>query len=319
MYHIDGTEFSGLIRRVFTEEPATTQASGVRQGKFSCQTESLRENSFDILQFKADFQQSVHVSDLADTSHVSLHFQLSGHSDACISGFDQALPMGAGHFNILNCADPVSSFTFPAQRQYEYLCIGLKPSFFSQVLSEAGPAYSKLSEHSEGPQSFPVFKKNRLTNHLQREVLQLIQSPPVADSLHMPYIRSKVKELLILSLGHYHQKGVPEREEFSLQDKERLYSTKGYLFGNYLLPLTLEQISRKFLLNEFKLKSGFKKLFGTTVFGYIQQLRMEHAVMLIRSGGYTVGEVAALVGYSSDAAFIRCFKKYYGCSPGKKK
>lgn len=324
MYQIEGAEFSGLIKREFTEGLMIGQSSELQDNLFSCHAGSLRESSFDILHFHADFQQSVQVNELTDTSHVSLHFQLSGYSDARISGFDQALPMSKGHFNVLNCTNPVSSFTFPAQTGYEYLCIGLRPSFFSQLLTECGPDYEKLVRQSESGQSFSLFAENRITSHLQRDVLKLIQSPPVVDTLRLPYIRSKVKELVLLSLEQYQAQNpsypcIDNSKTWTInpQDTERLHGTKAYLSQNYLLPLSLEQISREFLLNEFKLKNGFKKLFGSTVFGYIQQLRMEHAKVLISSRGYTVGEIAAIVGYSSDTAFIRSFKKHYGSSPGK--
>lgn len=323
MYQIEGAEFSGLIKRAFTEGLMADQSSELRHNLFSCHAGSLRESSFDILHFRADFQQCVQVNKLIDTSHVSLHFQLSGWSDARISGFDRTLPMAKGNFNLLNCTDPVSSFTFPAQKGYAYLCIGLRPSFFGQLLSECGPAYEKLARQSELRQSFSLFAENRMTSQLQRDALRLIQSPPVADTLRLPYIRSKVKELVLLCLEQYpaqnhHNRQNPKTWIISPRDTERLHEARVYLNQNYLLPLTLEQISREFLLNEFKLKSGFKALFSITVFDYIHQLRMEHAKALIQSRGYSVSEIAALVGYSSDTSFIRAFGKYYGHSPGKK-
>ncbi len=57
-------------------------------------------------------------------------------------------------------------------------------------------------------------------------------------------------------------------------------------------------------------------MFGTTVFSYIHKLRMEHAYYLACHADYSIGEIAAITGYQSDAAFIRAFKQAFNCSPG---
>ena len=145
----------------------------------------------------------------------------------------------------------------------------------------------------------------------------MLQNPPVADNLKAVYLRSKVKELIFLSLNTYSSAPGQDHYPITAQDIEKLQEVKSYLSVHYLSALSLEGISRSFLLNEFKLKKGFKAVFGHTVFGYIHQLRIEYAGRLLQDGGMSIGEVAALVGYTSDSSFIRAFKSYYGCSPGK--
>lgn len=46
------------------------------------------------------------------------------------------------------------------------------------------------------------------------------------------------------------------------------------------------------VLNEFKLKQGFKAYYGTTVYGYITRLRMETAKKMILYDRKSIGEVA---------------------------
>lgn len=72
-------------------------------------------------------------------------------------------------------------------------------------------------------------------------------------------------------------------------------------------------------INQTKLKSGFKQLFGTTVFGYLTDIRMEKARLLILSEKKNVGEVADLVGYQHPHHFAAAFKRKFGYSPGKLK
>ncbi|MCX2584317.1 helix-turn-helix transcriptional regulator [Pedobacter sp. MR22-3] len=319
MYELSGEEFKNLINRKFTADMMTADSADSLPNVFSCYSKSLRTSEFDLLKFSGSFQKGTRVNNFQDTTHVSMHFQLSGKSGAFISGIKDDQTMRQGQFNILNCIDPTSSFLFPEQQHYEYICVGLKTSFFNKVLEECGAAYQELLTQSQDMRSFALFKSPYSTNHSQISVLRLLQRPPVADNLKESYIKSKVKELLFLSLSAYSTNTTYNTwQVFNQIDIDKLKAVKDFLSINYLSALTLEGISSKFLLNEFKLKKGFKDLFGLTVFGYIHELRMQHAYTLIISGGLTVGEIAAAIGYTSDSSFIRAFKLFYGQSPGKK-
>src|SRR5690606_12187484 len=68
-------------------------------------------------------------------------------------------------------------------------------------------------------------------------------------------------------------------------------------------PPTLSDLAARVGLSETTLKRAFPRLFGTTVFGYLRQRRMETARRLIESGRVTVLEAAGQVGYSNPSNF----------------
>ena len=57
------------------------------------------------------------------------------------------------------------------------------------------------------------------------------------------------------------------------------------------------------------------KLFGTPIFQYTQNLRLEKALQLLHTGDYSIREVADAVGYSYSKNFTTAFKRRYGVSP----
>ena len=69
-------------------------------------------------------------------------------------------------------------------------------------------------------------------------------------------------------------------------------------------------------LNEFKLKRLFKEVFGTTVFGYVRQRRMERAAVDLHAGK-PVAQAAAAVGYECPRCFADAFRRYYGMLPSE--
>ncbi len=79
--------------------------------------------------------------------------------------------------------------------------------------------------------------------------------------------------------------------------------------------LSIETIAGALYINPDYLRSVFKKEMGTTVFGYLNEVRMQHAKELLAQGGRKLNEVAELCGFSDGAYFSRCFKKSTGHAP----
>lgn len=84
-----------------------------------------------------------------------------------------------------------------------------------------------------------------------------------------------------------------------------------------ICPPSLLELSRMVGLNDFKLKIGFKDHYGTTVFGYLRDMRMEHAMMLLLEGEANVTDAAARVGYANLSHFSEVFRKKYGINPSE--
>jgi len=71
--------------------------------------------------------------------------------------------------------------------------------------------------------------------------------------------------------------------------------------------------------NEFTLKKGFKEVFGTTVFGFWNELKMQESKNLLLEHKLTVAEVSEKIGYKNPQHFSTAFKQYFGISPSRLK
>ena len=60
----------------------------------------------------------------------------------------------------------------------------------------------------------------------------------------------------------------------------------------------------------------FKELLGQTPLEYVTEWRMQKAMQLLEQRDKKHVDVARLVGYESDAAFSKAFKRVVGASPG---
>lgn len=80
-------------------------------------------------------------------------------------------------------------------------------------------------------------------------------------------------------------------------------------------PPSLLELAHLVRLNDYKLKRGFKELYGTTVFGFLREKRFEYALDLLRKEQGNVTQVASEVGYNNLSAFSKGFREKFGVSP----
>ena len=79
--------------------------------------------------------------------------------------------------------------------------------------------------------------------------------------------------------------------------------------------MTIEELSRRFLMNPSTLKEVFKAVYGQSIAAHIREHRMERAAELLRGTDESVARIAAAVGYESASKFSAEFRKAYGRLP----
>jgi AraC family transcriptional regulator len=158
---------------------------------------------------------------------------------------------------------------------------------------------------------FPLCNRKRFS-------LDTLLNHSYTGSLENIFINAKIHELLLQSLECL----VDEKEEgFSCKfladesGREKIYRSREILLQHIGDPITIKELSRKVAINECYLKKGFKEIYGTTIFDFYQQQRMEHAKYLLYEKGLSVTDVSALLGYSSISHFSAAFKKHTGLKP----
>lgn len=150
---------------------------------------------------------------------------------------------------------------------------------------------------------------------LKRAVHEIVNST-YQGSMKRLHLESKIMEMLLLVLDNGLQgAGSWPVSKIKKQDRERLYAARQMIEERLENPLSLKELARATELNEFKLKTGFKELFGMTVFEYLRDLRLEKGMLLMRIDQLNVGEAAIAVGYSNPSNFSAAFYKKYGCNP----
>jgi AraC-like DNA-binding protein len=148
---------------------------------------------------------------------------------------------------------------------------------------------------------------------LAREILGCRRTGP----LRKLFLEAKALEFVHIVLEHLVSPGESRGSSVRLmeRDKRRLYQVRERLEASFMEGARIEDLAREFGLNRNKLCTGFRSLFGVSIFDFSNGLRMSEARRLLRESSLSVSAVALSVGYSSAGAFSSAFHRYFGHSP----
>ena len=111
------------------------------------------------------------------------------------------------------------------------------------------------------------------------------------------------------------EKSSSNGHSLSSLELERIHRAKEILTDRLEDPPTLAELSKLIGTNEFKLKSGFKEVFGTSPYAYHLQHKLELARSYILDTDLTIAEISYRVGYSDPAHFTNAFRKQFDIRP----
>lgn len=103
--------------------------------------------------------------------------------------------------------------------------------------------------------------------------------------------------------------------DYKASQEEIVRNVHHYLTEHLSERITIEELSRKFLLNATTLKNVFKQIYGTTIAAHMRIHRLEQAALLLQTTTDEIASIAQAVGYDSASRFTTAFREMYGESP----
>lgn len=246
---------------------------------------------------------------------VRLHFGLLGDYRFTHKQLGESFDLAGGHHNVMyskgldliveNKTDTIETFgiSFPTQ-------------LFLDLTEDAEFPLQPFTEAIRQGRGALLSEEWGSINISIQNVIDQILLNPYGGRMEQIYVLAKALELLVLCLDDYGKK-VEKRFKYlrNKLEKERIIAARDYLTKNLKEPPSLIQVSKAVGVNEFKLKHGFKEMFGTTVFGYLRARRLELAKHQLIGGQKEITAIALDLGYSSAQHFHTQFKKHFGVTP----
>jgi AraC-like DNA-binding protein len=151
------------------------------------------------------------------------------------------------------------------------------------------------------------------------QVARQIISCPYRGITKQMYLQGKVIELMALQLAPIlsDQSAITPSPRLKSTTINRIHHAREIWHFRLENPPSLVELAKIVGISDRTLRYGFKTLFGTTVFNYLTEKRLERAEQLLRNGGGTVAEIANLLGYSHLGHFAGAFKRKFGITPSE--
>lgn len=262
----------------------------------------------------AELAQQVILNFESDFETVEMHFALKGNSSARTAGLQCGVDFERHQHNIIY-ANQMSGEMHWNSREFCLFEVNLSPVFFKKYLPEDSVSFNRFRRFMEDGQSGILHSENRLISLQMYRVIDEIIHCNRKGLFKRMFLEAKVIELLLLQLEQGHGDG-PGNSTLKKKDTEKIYAVREYILSHLQEVSSLADLARTVGTNEFILKKGFRELFGTTVFGFWNDAKMEQARKMLSEQGMNVCEVSDSVGYKNPRHFSAAFKKKFGVSPG---
>lgn len=101
----------------------------------------------------------------------------------------------------------------------------------------------------------------------------------------------------------------------SLREQGTVAAARDRLFADLRSPPSLAELAEQAGMSEKALNSGFRAMFGTTVFETLRDKRLDDARVLIESRQLPMKTIAFRLGYGHVSNFTRAFARRFGSPP----
>jgi AraC-like DNA-binding protein len=131
-------------------------------------------------------------------------------------------------------------------------------------------------------------------------------------------ILAKIAELMFVEVLRQHIDGLAEGSPgwlSGLRDRD-VGKALRLIHGRPAAPWTLEALAREVGLSRSVFSERFAHYVAVSPMNYLARWRLQLAARLLERPGVSVAQAGSEVGYESEAAFNRAFKKYVGTPPG---
>lgn len=219
-----------------------------------------------------------------------------------------------GQFNLLYSPDYALSSPLEAGREY----IGISLRYRMEVLEEMRCYFPKVGVLIEklrrGEPAMLLEDHGWVTREIQDTIHRIVHGPKEQPSYPV-YFELLVKTLLFHLLLQSVQR--QPRSPYSHYEINGIHEAREMISRNLKYHYRIPEIAQKVGLNEFKLKNGFREVYGDGLYEYLLTERMRQARDLLHDAGRNIKEIAGMMGYKSVNSFIKAFKRKFNQTPGE--
>ena len=165
-------------------------------------------------------------------------------------------------------------------------------------------------------QNFVLFNNKIENNNIRQALKDMIAENKAKENGYEFQMLSLMYDIFFELFKSQIAESLTERDvELLGKTYARFQNVLEYIESNYESKITLPQIAELAEMSKGYFCTKFKQMTGKNFTDYLNQLRIEKAVMLLNQKESSVTDIALAVGFEDVNYFCRIFKKYMKQSP----
>lgn len=161
-----------------------------------------------------------------------------------------------------------------------------------------------------------VVRREQAGEHLESLGRLLLAEAP-GDSLGTKIVLDKLADaLFVMVVRHYVNHVTDPQGLLAALADLRLRKILSAMHREPAAPWTLQTLSQEGGMSRAAFAKRFSEVVGTTPMEYLTRWRMTQAELLLRQPQTSVASAAEEVGYETEAAFRKAYKRVHGIGPG---
>jgi AraC-like DNA-binding protein len=167
--------------------------------------------------------------------------------------------------------------------------------------------------------SFILIKADQAHSLALHNTMQTLASEMAEHAPGSEVVATRLAEVLFIQALRAHIASRPERNKGWLRAifDPQMGTALCAIHDRVKTPWTVESLAEAAGMSRSAFAARFKELLGQTPLQYVTEWRMQKAMQLLKQRDKKLIDVARSVGYESDAAFSKAFKRVVGASPGE--
>lgn len=276
---------------------------------------TIREIKFDsihIMRISLDILEQTSVPFIAKEPKVVMFFSIQGDSLFNTSNI-RNLNIKAGTHNIFYTIPTFGEIQCNTGK-YDVFYIGMSAEAFAENVPNDEEMVARFNEDLKKSPFVIMRDEPGLLEHQMMKVVEDISRFDSQEFIKKIFLKGKVTELISLQLNELCS---PSHQALAVNTamSEKMYKVHQFILDHLYENHSLTELARRVGTNEYTLKKEFKALFGNTVFGFWNDVKMENAQKLLTETRKDIQEISAIIGYKNPQHFSTAFKRKYGVTP----
>ena len=167
--------------------------------------------------------------------------------------------------------------------------------------------------------SFILIRADQARTRALHDTMQALASEMAEPVPGSEIVANRLAEVLFIQVLRAHIASGPERNKGWLRAifDPQMGTALSAIHDRVNTPWTVESMAAAAGMSRSAFAARFKELLGQTPLEYVTEWRMQKAMQLLQQRDKKLVDVARSVGYESDAAFSKAFKRVVGANPGE--